>query len=176
MLPWVPWKPTSTRDVTHPLMAVLELPYPVLVGRIAAGAWSSSVPDRLEFEGRAPVRVGETLEQARGRVEAAVSAAGDGHAELRWTGGQFASAATPVDHPLTELVRGAAAAATGRGVNVAGVAWGADMRLFTARDIPTVMCGTHGIGCSHAVDEHVSLDEVIRLGRAFVRIILGFEG
>src|SRR3954468_10359661 len=39
-------------DVAHPLMRELELPYPILVGRVAAGEWSSMVPDRLEFEGR----------------------------------------------------------------------------------------------------------------------------
>lgn len=161
--------------VAHPLMATLELPYPVLVGRIAAGDWSSSVPDRLEFEGRAPVRVGETLEQARRRVEETVASAGDGHTELRWSGGQFASAATPVDHTLTQLVREAATAATGEDVRAVGVPWGADMRLFAAHGIPTVMCGTHGIACSHAVDEHVSVDEVVRLSQMFVQIIIGFQ-
>src|SRR5204862_523128 len=40
-------------DVEHPLMRALELPYPLLVGRVEAGEWSSSVPDRLRFEGRA---------------------------------------------------------------------------------------------------------------------------
>ena len=48
-------------DVEHPLMRALELPYPLLVGRLEAGEWSSSVPDRLRFEGRAPVRVGEDV-------------------------------------------------------------------------------------------------------------------
>ena len=51
--------------VEHPLMRALELPYPVLVGRLRAGEWSSSVPDRLVFEGRAPVRVGEASRRRR---------------------------------------------------------------------------------------------------------------
>ena len=46
-------------------MRALELPYPLLVGRLEAGEWSSSVPDRLRFEGRAPVRVGEDVAAAR---------------------------------------------------------------------------------------------------------------
>ena len=61
-------------DVEHPLMRALELPYPLLVGRLEAGEWSSSVPDRLRFEGRAPVRVGEDVAAARAGVEAAVAA------------------------------------------------------------------------------------------------------
>jgi acetylornithine deacetylase len=76
-------------DVEHPLMRALELPYPLLVGRVEAGEWSSSVPDRLRFEGRAPVRVGEDVAAARAGVEAAVAAACP-QARLSWPGGQFA--------------------------------------------------------------------------------------
>src|SRR6201991_3090761 len=85
-------------DVEHPLMRALPLPYPVSVGRVAAGEWSSSVPDRLVFEGRAPGRVGEGPAAGRAAVEAAVAAAtaGDGDdlppVEIAWTGGRFASA------------------------------------------------------------------------------------
>src|SRR3712207_7732228 len=52
-------------DVAHPLMRALPLAYPLVVGRLEAGEWSSSVPDRLVFEGRAPVRVGEAVAEAR---------------------------------------------------------------------------------------------------------------
>ncbi|UTI62923.1 M20/M25/M40 family metallo-hydrolase [Paraconexibacter antarcticus] len=162
--------------VAHPLMRALELPYPVSVGRVAAGDWSSSVPDRLEFEGRAPVVVGETVAQARGRVEAAVAGAGAGHVELRWTGGSFGSAETAPDHPLAVLVQ-RAARAHGTGAQpgrLAGVPWGADMRLFTARGIPTVMCGTAGIRVAHGVDEHVPVADVEALARVFVEVICGF--
>ena len=58
--------------VEHPAMRALELPYPVSVGRVAAGDWSSSVPDRLVFEGRVGVRVGEDPAAARAAFEAAV--------------------------------------------------------------------------------------------------------
>ena len=45
-------------DVAHELMRLRELPYPLLVGRVAAGRWSSQVPDRLELEGRLGVPIG----------------------------------------------------------------------------------------------------------------------
>jgi hypothetical protein len=54
-------------------MRELALPYPLVVGRLAAGEWSSSVSDRLTFEGRAPVRVGEDVAVARAAVEAATA-------------------------------------------------------------------------------------------------------
>ena len=120
--------------VEHPLMRALELPYPVLVGRLEAGEWSSSVPDRLRFAGRAPVRVGEDPAAARAAVEAVVARACR-EATLSWPGGQFASGETDPAHPFAALVRDALGAETGRDVGFAGVPWGADMRLWTrARD------------------------------------------
>jgi acetylornithine deacetylase len=155
--------------VEHPLMRALDLPYPVLVGRIDAGEWSSTVPDRLRFAGRAPVRLGEDVASARAAVEAVVARACP-EATLRWTGGQFASGETDPAHPLAALVRDALAAELRREVDVVGVPWGADMRLWTARGIPTVMAGTPGIECAHAVDERVRVDDLVTLARAIVRV------
>jgi acetylornithine deacetylase len=164
-------------DVAHPLMRTLELPYPLVVGQVAAGEWSSSVPDRLTFEGRAPVRVGEDVAAARAAVEAAVAAAApdDGLAvELAWTGGQFASAQTDPDAALAQAVARAVAAQRGGAARTAGVPWGADMRLWCAAGVPTVMVGTHGIEVAHAVDEHVAVDELGTLARVLAGVILDF--
>jgi acetylornithine deacetylase len=161
-------------DVEHPLMRGLELPYPVLVGRIEAGEWSSSVPDRLRFEGRAPVRVGEDVEVARDRVEAVVAGACP-EARLSWLGGQFASGQTDPAHPFAVAVRAAVSAELDREVAAAGVPWGADMRLWTARGIPTVMVGTPGIELAHAVDERVRVDDLVALSRAIARVAMDFE-
>ncbi|MGZ6645681.1 MAG: M20/M25/M40 family metallo-hydrolase, partial [Solirubrobacteraceae bacterium] len=148
--------------------------YPLLVGRIEAGEWSSSVPDRLRFEGRAPVRVGEDVEAARAGVEAVVAAACP-QARLSWPGGQFASGQTDPEDPFAVLVRGALGAELDREVAAAGVPWGADMRLWTARGIPTVMAGTPGIELAHAVDERVRVDDLATLARAIVRLATAFS-
>jgi acetylornithine deacetylase len=164
-------------DVAHPLMAALPLPYPLVVGRVAAGTWSSSVPDRLTFEGRAPVRVGEDVASARAAVEAAVAAAtpDDGLAvELTWSGGQFASAETDADGPLASLVRTATTAQLGRPARVSGVPWGADMRLWCAAGVPTVMVGTRDIALAHAVDERVAVADLATLARILAAVIAGF--
>jgi acetylornithine deacetylase len=161
--------------VEHPLMAELELPYPLVVGRVRAGEWSSSVPDRLVFEGRAPVRVGEAPAQARAGVEAAVAAAGDGAVELRWPGGQFASGETPVDHPFARVVSAAVSAELGRPARFAGVPWGADMRLWCARGVPCVMAGPSGIERSHAIDERVRVADLVAVARAIVRVVWAFS-
>jgi acetylornithine deacetylase len=165
--------------VAHPLMAALPLPYPLVVGRVAAGEWSSSVPDRLTFEGRAPVRVGEDVAAARAAVERAVAAAApdDGlPVELAWTGGQFASAQTDPDGPLAALVRAVAGEELGLGgpAPAAGVPWGADMRLYCAAGVPTVMVGPRGIELAHAVDERVAVADLGAVARILAGVVARF--
>src|SRR3954454_19743057 len=60
------------RDVEHPAMRALALPYPINVGLIEGGEWSSSVPDRVTFEGRLGVPLGHDLAEARAAFEAAL--------------------------------------------------------------------------------------------------------
>jgi len=161
--------------VEHPLMRELELPYPLLVGRVSGGEWSSQVPDRVEFEGRLGVPVGTDAADARAALEAALAAAlddGEAPPELHWTGGAYLPAETPVTHPWVGAVAGALEAERGIPPALAGVPWGADMRLFTARGIPCVMAGTTGIERAHAVDEWVAIDELATLARVLVRAVL----
>jgi acetylornithine deacetylase len=47
------------------------------------------------------------------------------------------------------------------------------MRLFTARGIPAVMCGTTGIELAHAVDERVKIDEMAAVARIIARLLAG---
>jgi acetylornithine deacetylase len=160
--------------VEHPLMRELALPCPLLVGRVEAGAWSSQVPDRLEFEGRLGVPVGSDVAEARAALEAVVARAlddGEAPAEITWEGGSFAPAETAPDHPWVAGVAAAFADELGREVRPAGVPWGADMRHFTARGIPCTMAGTPGIELAHAVDERVPLAELTTLARATVRLL-----
>jgi acetylornithine deacetylase len=162
-------------DVAHPLMRELRLPYPLVVGRIAGGAWSSQLPDRVEFEGRLGVPVGADVAAARAALEAAVAGAlddGEAPARIAWDGGAFAPAETPLDHPWVAVVQGALADELGRPVRLAGAPYGADMRHFTARGIPCVMAGTTGLERAHAVDEWVDLGELVAVARAMVRAVL----
>jgi acetylornithine deacetylase len=161
-------------DVAHPLMRELALPYPLLVGRVAGGTWSSQVPDRLEFEGRLGVPVGADLAKARDALQAVVDRAlddGEPPCVLTWEGGAFAPGETAPDHPWVALVQGALADERGA-APLRGVPWGADMRQFTARGIPAAMVGTNGIELAHAVDESVSVEELAALARTIVRVIL----
>jgi acetylornithine deacetylase len=159
----------------HPLMRELELPYPLLVGRVSGGEWSSQVPDRVEFEGRIGVPVGADPAETRALLETVLAAAlddGEAPAEVRWTGGAYHPAETPATHPWVSLVAGALADERGGEPVRAGVPWGADMRLFTARGIPCVMAGTTGIERAHAVDEWVAAGELVAVARVLLRAML----
>ena len=158
-------------DVGHPLMAELPLPYPLSVGRVSGGRWSSQVPDRLVFQARLGVRVDETVEQARSALEAVVRAACP-EARIVWDGGQFAPAATDLDDPLVAAVCDAGEAELGARPRLLGVPYGSDMRHFAARGIPVVMVGPRGLELAHAVDERVRLDDLLTVARLIVRVLL----
>lgn len=161
-------------DVEHPLMAALELPFPILVGRLEAGRWSSQVPDVLRFEGRVGVRLEESTEDARGAFEEVVHEACP-EAEISWSGGKFAPGETSIDHPLVAVVKGSLADELGSTPELCGVPYGADMRLFTSRGIPCVMVGTGGIDLAHAANERVSVEEVYRIARVLARSLVRMQ-
>lgn len=161
----------------HPLLADHPLPYPLLVGQLRAGRWSSQVPEELTFEGRLGVPVGQSLRDAREGLERAVAVAADDTGppvEIVWSGGQFAPGETALDAPWVRLVRDAAAAELGAPPPLIGVGYGADMRLFCAHGIPCVLFGPSGIELAHAVDEHVAIDDLNAVARVIVRCVLAF--
>jgi acetylornithine deacetylase len=158
--------------VDHPLMRELDLPYPVSVGRLSAGRWSSTVPDRLEFAGRVGVPVGDEPAAVRARAESAVRAACPS-ASLGWTGGQFSPGETEPDHPWVRLVHGCTREEAPGG-RLVGVPYGSDLRHFTTRGIPCVMVGTGGLERAHARDERVAVDDLARLARVIARVLERF--
>lgn len=167
------------REVEHPLMRELRLPYPLSVGTVAAGDWPSNVPGELVCEGRLGIAVGSSLTEARAEFEATVEAAVDaegGRPEISWTGGQFASAQIDEEHPLVLLVSDAVEQVVAERPRRAGVPYGSDMRQFTERGIPTVLYGPGSIRDAHCVDESVALSEISDAVRVLARAAVGFAG
>jgi acetylornithine deacetylase len=161
----------------HPLLADHPLPYPLLVGQLQAGRWSSQVPEELRFEVRLGVPVGTSLADARAELEQAVAAATDAAGppvEIVWSGGQFAPCEIAVDDRWVTLVGDAAAAELGTPPPLAGVGYGTDMRLYRERGIPCLMFGPRGIRLAHAVDEHVAIADLETVARVIVRSAVAF--
>jgi acetylornithine deacetylase len=159
----------------HPLLKHLDLANPLSVGTIQAGDWASTVPDLLIAEGRYGVRLGEPVAEARQAFEQALAEACAADDWLRahpvkvsWPGGVFASGLLPDGDPLLDDTLAAAAAAGANGVpEVKGGPYGSDLRQYAAAGIPTLQYGPGDVRYAHAMDEHVSLAEVLHCARAY---------
>ena len=154
-------------------------PYGISIGRVQAGDWASSVPDRLVAEGRYGVRLGEDVGAARTALEArlaALCAADPWLAEhpvrLTWTGGAFASGSLPDGHPLLPAVR-RAVADTGTGVPPErAIPAGSDLRLYAAAGVPTLHYGPGDLHLAHGPLEKVPVGELVTAARAFALLTL----
>jgi acetylornithine deacetylase len=157
-------------------MREYPIAYPISVGRVRAGDWSSSVPDLLVAEGRMGLRIEEDPAAGRLELERAVAAAAAQDPFLRdhppvvtWSGGQFAGGHLPAGHGLRDLMATAAADVSGgRRPRERGAPYGSDLRLYQGAGIPTLHYGPGDVRLAHGPDEAVDVDEVLRVTQALV--------
>lgn len=155
-------------EETDPLMTVLGLPYPTIIGIVAGGEWASTVLDRVTADGRYGVRLGQSEADAEAELRACIAAAcaaddflRDHPAMVEITGGRFGSVRVASDHPLPVGLAAIAEAVTGRRPALLGEPYGADMHLFVnVGQTPCVIFGPGDVKIAHAADEHVPLAEV----------------
>ena len=158
---------------TDPLMTVLGLPYPTMVGMVRGGDWASTVMDRVVADGRYGVALGETWRDAEARLRRVIAAASavdpflrDHPPTVEFLGGKFSSARVPADHPLPMSLRRAAEATLGRRPELLGEPYGADMRLLVNEGrTPTVIFGPGHVKRAHVADEAVPLADVVACAR-----------
>lgn len=163
---------------TDPLMTVLGLPYPTIIGIVHGGEWASTVLDRVVADGRYGVRLGQSPAAAADELRTAVAAAcaadpflREHPANVEITGGQFGSARLPSDHPLPVGLADAAEVVLGRRPELLGEPYGADMQMFVNHgETPCVMFGPGDVRVAHSADEHVPLSEV----EACARVLLAW--
>lgn len=164
----------------EPLLRHLPVAYPLSVGRLQAGDWPSSVPDRLVAEGRYGLRVEEDPAEARAELEAAVAEAAAADPFLRdhppvvtWPGGQFRGGHLPSGHVLRDVVGLAHSAVVGGPPpRERGAPWGSDLRLYAAAGIPTLHYGPGDVRTAHGPDERVPVAEVLTCARVLTLTIL----
>jgi acetylornithine deacetylase len=165
----------ETRNAAErdPLMTVLGLPYPTIIGKVNGGEWASTVLDRVVAEGRYGVKLGQTWRDAEVDLRQCVERAAaddpflrDHPPLLELTGGKFSSARIPADHPLPVGLADVVETVTGRRPALLGEPYGADMRLLVNEGrTPTVIFGPGVVTAAHAADEWVPLDQVVTCAR-----------
>ena len=163
----------TLNDAPHPLFRHYPIAYPLSIGRLRAGSWSSTVPDELECEGRVGVPVGTASAEVRREFAAAISDVAQRDAwlaehtpQLEWTGGQFD--AVEVDPGLPAFMALAAAHAEEFGVEPEpdGAPYGSDMRLLVHEaDTPAILYGPGDIKQAHSTDEWIAVEEIVRAAR-----------
>jgi acetylornithine deacetylase len=148
-------------------------PYGLSIGRVRAGDWASSVPDRLVAEGRYGVRLGEPIAVAQAAFEERLAALCAGHpwlaehpVRITWTGGAFASGSLPAGHALLPAVRAAVADAGGGELPERAIAAGSDLRQYAAAGVPTLHYGPGDLQLAHGPREKVPVDELVTATRA----------
>ncbi len=162
--------------IVEPLMREYPTPYPLVIGRVQAGDWSSSVPDRLVAEGRLGLRIDEDPAAARAELEHWIGVLAEGDHFLRdhppvltWSGGQFAGGRLPEGHVLADVVARAHADVTGGPApRERGAPYGSDLRLYARSGIPTLHYGPGDVRLAHGPDEAVEVDEVVRVVQTLV--------
>ncbi len=142
---------------------------PISFGSVKSGDWPSTVPDQLVAEGRYGVFPGESVEDARGAFEETVKAACSNDRwlkknlpEIEWVDAQFEPAVTGMDEPVIKTLSGCHETVLNEKVRFAGATYGSDLPLFTNyANTPAVLYGPGHVKDAHAVNESVSIDEII---------------
>ena len=172
------------QTLTHPLYDGMANKVPISVGIVRSGVWPSTVPETLIAEGRAGLIPGEKVDVFQRAVAERVAAAASRDPWLRehpplveWFSGQFAPAETPVDAPISQAILRAHRCVTGAAPRVEGVAYGADMRLFSLfGQMPCVMYGAGDVAVAHQVDEQISISELLTATKTIACLLLDWCG
>jgi acetylornithine deacetylase len=157
----------------HPLFARYPVAYPLSIGRLRSGSWSSTVPDDLECEGRVGVPVGMASAEVRRQFTAALADLAQRDAwlaqhppELDWFGGQFDAVEVDPDLPAFAALRSAHTDEFGVTPELDGAPYGSDMRLLVHEaETPAILYGPGDIHQAHATDEWIAVDEIVQAAR-----------
>ncbi len=157
---------------------------PISIGTVRGGEWHSTVAETVIAEGRCGVFPGESPEDARRLLAEAIQSVCDADPwltahppRLEWFEGQFASAETPVDHPLIHALSRQHRQIHGTDALITGVPFGSDMRLFiNDGHMPALHYGPGDVRLAHAVDEFVEIAEVVAVAKTVALTIVDWCG
>jgi acetylornithine deacetylase len=157
----------------HPLFTQYPIAYPLSIGRLRAGSWSSTVPDELECEGRVGVPVGMASGEVRRQFAAAISEVAQRDAwlaehppQLEWYGGQFDAVEVDPDLPAFAALQAAHAEEFGVESEREGAPYGSDVRLLVHEsETPAILYGPGDIKQAHSTNEWIAVDQIVQAAR-----------
>ncbi|WP_368496850.1 M20 family metallopeptidase [Herbiconiux sp. A18JL235] len=152
----------------HPLMDHVPTSVPLVIGVLNGGGWRAAVPAHASMSGRIGVLPGESLQEVRDALTAAVSEAAAGDPwlvehppTLRWDNDGSIGWELPLENALVSSFT-AAQRALGEEPLVRGLTAGCDAGVLRGAGIPAVVFGPGDLSRAHSVDEYVLDDEVER--------------
>jgi len=143
---------------------------PTCINVVNAGDWPSTIPDKLEADGRFGVFPHESVVEAKEQFETMIQQAAEKDPWLKqhppgieWREGQFEPGQTTLDAPIIKTIANCHHTIKGKKPGMEGVTYGSDLRLFTnhAR-IPAVLYGPGDVLDAHTVDESISIAEIMQ--------------
>jgi len=161
----------TLKERRHPLLG----PPTLCVGRIEGGLQVNIVPDRCTIEVEWRLLPGETWEDARKKLEAALAPSCAQDADLQVVIEEpyqtFAGMETPLDAPIVRLALEAVRRIDGQHP-VRGVAYGTDGAELSPAGIPCVVLGPGDIAQAHTSTEHVEIQQVVKAAAIYREIML----
>ncbi len=170
--------------LTDPDYSRYSAPYAISVGVVSGGEWAGTVPDKVVFEGRIGVAVGEDELDARRDLEAKIESIVENDEWLRenppvieWVGYSFASSMVPDHHPIVTCLDGAVRDVTGADSVHEGMTYASDARiLISVADTPTTVFGPGDIRVAHGVDEYVPVQDMEITVKTLALTVMRFLG
>ncbi len=170
--------------ITDPLYAKLPIPIPINIGVIEGGKWPSSVADLVKLEGRMGVAPGESMDDAKAEMAAALKRLAERDSwfaehpvELEWFGARWVPGAVAEDHPMMEVLQKSFEAVTGKQAVVEASPWGTDGGLLTVlADTPAIVVGPGVTQVAHYPNEYIELDAVFQCAEIFALAMLEWCG
>ncbi|MCA9859904.1 MAG: ArgE/DapE family deacylase [Thermomicrobiales bacterium] len=171
-------------QISHPLFDSLPRKAPIAMGKIHAGDWPYSIPERLVAAGRCGMVPGDDPEDVRARFEQCIydAAAKDPWLQehppiIEWVHGQFDPWETPADHPLVEAVRASTEEVTHQPPQFKPITGGVDAAFFVKyAQVPSVTFGPGDMTLAHHTDENVPEDDLVAATKIVALSVLQWCG
>ena len=156
------------KGINDPLYKRYKTPYALSIGTVRGGEWPGTVPEKLFFEARMGVKVGESEDHARAELEekiAEISGKDDwlsiNRPEVEWKGYSFASSRVPMSHPIVSVLGESFRSTTGGEPVYEGMTYASDARLLVdVANTPTIVFGPGDVRSAHRANECVSVEEL----------------